>query len=41
MISETKLDSTFSSNQFSIEEYAAPIRFERNGRGGGVLLYIR
>ena len=41
MISETKLDSTFPSNQFTIEGYAAPIRFDRNGRGGGIILYIR
>ena len=39
MISETKLDSTFPSNQFTIEGYAAQIRFDRNGRGGGILLY--
>ena len=24
-----------------MEVYAAPIRFDRNGRGGGILLYIR
>ena len=41
MISETKLDSTFPSNQFTIKGYAAPIRFDRNGRGGGIILYIR
>ena len=41
MISETKLDSTFPSNQFTIEGYAAPIRFDRNGRGGIIILYIR
>ena len=41
MISETKLGSTFPSNQFSIEGYATPIRFDRNGRGGGIILYIR
>ena len=41
MISQTKLDSTFLSNQFTVEGYAAPIRFHRNGRGGGILLYIR
>ena len=40
MISETKLDSTFPSNQFTIEGYAAPIRFDSNGRGG-IILYIR
>ena len=41
MISETKLDSTFPSNQFTIEGYAGPIRFGRSGREGGILLYIR
>ena len=41
MISETKLDSTFPSNQFTVKEYAAPIWFDRNGSGGGILLYIR
>ena len=39
MISETKLDSTFPSNQFTIEAYAAPIRFDRNGRGGEEFFY--
>ena len=41
MISQTKLGSTFPSNQFTIEGYTAPIRFDRNCRGGGILLYIR
>ena len=41
MISETKLVSTFPSNQFTIEGYAPPIRFDSNGRGGGITLYIR
>ena len=41
MISETKLEATFLSNQFTIEGYMAPIRVDRNGRGGGILLYIR
>ena len=31
MVSETKLDSTFPSNLFTIEEYVASIRFDRNG----------
>ena len=41
MISRTKLGSTFPSNQFTTEGYAAPIRFDRNGKGGGILVYIR
>ena len=40
-ISETKLDLTFPSNQFTIEEYVAPVRFDRNFREGGIFLYIR
>ena len=40
-ISEAKLDSTFPSNQFTIEEYVAPVRFDRNVREGGIFLYIR
>ena len=41
MISETKLDSTFPSNQCTTEGYTDPIRYDRNGRGGVILLYIR
>ena len=41
MISETKLYLTFPSNQFTIEGYAAPIRFDRNAKGGGIICYIR
>ena len=32
MISETKLDLTFPSNNFTIEGNATLVRFERNGR---------
>ena len=31
MVSETKLDSTFPSNLFTVEGYVASIRFDRNG----------
>ena len=41
MIFETKLDSTFPSNQFTTEGHEVPRRFDKNGRGGGILLYIR
>ena len=41
MISETKLDSTFPSNEFTVEGYSASIRFDRSGRGGEILLYIQ
>ena len=41
MISETKTDSSFTSVQFHLEGYATPYRLDRNGNGGGILLYIR
>ena len=41
MISETKLDSTFPSNEFTVEGYSASIRFDRSGRGREILLYIQ
>ena len=41
MISETKLDESFPVSQFLIDGYIVPFRFDRNGNGGGILLYIR
>ena len=41
MISETKLDESFPSGQFLLDGYSVPFRFDRNGNGGGILLYIR
>ena len=41
MISETKLDSSFPKGQFQLHGYSEPYRLDRNGYGGGILLYIR
>ena len=41
MISETKLDERFPPSQFFLDGYSVPFRFDRNGNGGGILLYIR
>ena len=42
VITESKLDSTFPSQQFAIEGYALPYRIDRDaGCGGGVLIYVR
>ena len=41
MISETKLDPSFPTGQFHIRGFSEPYRFDRNGNGGGILLYIR
>ena len=41
MISETKLDESFPPSQFFLDGYSVPFSFDRNGNGGGILLYIR
>ena len=41
MISETKLDQSFSTNQFLINGFSAPFGLDRNDKGGGIILYIR
>ena len=41
MISETKIDDSYATNQFIIQRYAAPLRLDRNSRGGGILIYVR
>ena len=40
-IQETKLDSSFPTQQFSLEGFSAPYRLDRNRNGGGVLIYVR
>ena len=41
ILTETKLDETFPTNQFLIEGYSSPFRFDRNRNGGGILIYVR
>ena len=41
LISETKLDETFPTGQFLMNGYQSPLRFDRNDKGGGLLLYFR
>ena len=40
VITETKTDSTFPLNQFAIQGYLKPYRFDRNKNGGGVYIYV-
>ena len=40
-ISKTKLDDSFPEGQFFIDGYHTPFRYDRNGNGGGILLYVR
>ena len=41
MISETKLDESFPESQFFIDGYHTLFRYDRNGNGGGIFLYVR
>ena len=41
IITESKLDKTFNSNQFNIYGYYPPFRADRTASGGGVMIYVR
>lgn len=41
MLSETKFGQSFPAGQFFIHEYSVSFRFDKDGNGGGILLYIR
>ena len=40
-IQETKLDSSFPTQQFLLDGFSEPYRLDRNRDGGGVLIYVR
>ena len=41
VITETKLDDSFPTNQFNLEVFSTPYRQDRNRFGGCILIYIR
>ena len=41
MISETKLDANFPTYQSFIQEYSTVCRMDRNGKGEGVMLFVK
>ena len=41
IVSETKIDDSFPSSQFSIEGFSTPFRLDRNHEGGGIIIYVR
>ena len=41
LLSETKIDDSFPTNQFLLDGYSTPYRLDRNCNGGGLLLYVR
>ena len=40
MISETKIDDSFSIENFLIDRFRQPYRIDRNSSGGGTMLYV-
>ena len=41
LLSETKLDDSFPTGQFSLNGYSKLCRLDRSSNGGGILLYVR
>ena len=41
VISETKIDDSFPTQQFMLPGFSSPFRFDRNQHGGGLLVYTR
>ena len=41
MVSESKLNESFPIGQFITEGFSVPYRVDRNGKGGGVMLFAR
>ena len=41
IVAETKIDDSFPKEQFHLEGYADPLRLDRNGEGGGFLVYVK
>ena len=41
VLTETKRNSAFPLNQFAMQGYSKPYRFDRNRNGGGVFIYVR
>ena len=40
-MSKTKLDGSFPMDQFKIEGFNAPFRFDHDTTGSGIMLYVR
>ena len=41
VISETKVDHSFPDGQFFLDGFGTPFRLDRNGNGGGIVLFTR
>ena len=40
VLTETKLDDSFPKAQFLVDGFCEPYRYDRNRKGGGVMIYI-
>ena len=40
-VAETKLDSSYPTNQFHLQGYKTPYRFDVSSSSGGILVYIK
>ena len=41
LISETKVDPSFLSSQFTLDSFSSPFRLDRNSSTGGIMLFVR
>ena len=41
VVNESKIDTSFTQQQFAIEGYHLPYRRDRNAFGGGVMIFVR
>ena len=41
LLSETKLDDSFPTAQFSLNDFSKPYRLDRSSNGGAIILYVR
>ena len=41
VLTETKLDDTFPTAPFLVNDFSEPDRLDRNRKGGGIMVYIR
>ena len=40
LISETKMDDSFATARFQMKGFSVPYKYDRNGKGGGLLSYL-
>ena len=41
VMTETRLDETFTKSSFLVDGFSSPFRLDRNRKGGGIIIYVR